>query len=80
MKTNLNFSGADFLDRHIVFHSTSLVFKSERIVKKENINYKIVPTPKTHDQVYCGVCICIDENDLDKVEELLNNCYIEYYV
>lgn len=68
------------MDKHIVFRNTSLVFKSEKIIKKENIDYKIVPTPKTYNQVYCGVCICVDENDLDKVEKLLNNYYIEYYV
>ena len=36
---------------HIVFFSTSDVFKAEK-----NIECKVVPTP-VQDKAYCGVCV-----------------------
>lgn len=41
---------------HIVFFSTSDVFKSEEILNQKNIECKVVPTP-VQDKAYCGVCI-----------------------
>lgn len=67
------------MNKYIVFHSTSLVFKSEKVIKDRNIDYKIIPTPKIYDQVYCGVCICIDEGNYNRVKKLLNDNYIEHY-
>ena len=41
---------------HIVFFSTSDVFKAEEILNEKNIECKVVPTP-VHDKAYCGVCV-----------------------
>lgn len=41
---------------HIVFYSTSDVFKAEEILNDEDIECKVVPTP-VQDKAYCGVCI-----------------------
>ena len=41
---------------HIVFFSTSDVFKAEEIFNHSNIECKVVPTP-VQDKAYCGVCI-----------------------
>lgn len=41
---------------HIVFFSTSNVFRAEEILNEAKIECKVVPTPVT-DKAYCGVCI-----------------------
>lgn len=41
---------------HIVFFSTSNVFRAEEILSENGIECKVVPTPVT-DKAYCGVCI-----------------------
>ncbi len=41
---------------HIVFYSTSDVFKAEEILNDKNIECKVVPTP-VQDKAYCGVCV-----------------------
>lgn len=41
---------------HIVFFSTSNVFKAEEILNENNIECKVIPTP-VQDKAYCGVCI-----------------------
>lgn len=41
---------------HIVFYSTSDVFRTEDILNTNSIDCKVVPTP-VQDKAYCGVCI-----------------------
>lgn len=41
---------------HIVFFSTSNVFRAEEILNEKGIECKVVPTP-VQDKAYCGVCI-----------------------
>ena len=41
---------------HIVFFSTSNVFRAEENLNEKGIECKVVPTP-VQDKAYCGVCI-----------------------
>lgn len=41
---------------YYIFYSTNDVFKGEEILRDNNIDYKIVPTP-IKDSVYCGACL-----------------------
>lgn len=59
---------------HIVFYSTSNVFKAEELLTDAGINCQVVPTP-VQDKAYCGVCIMTQER---KALELLNG--IEFKV
>lgn len=68
------------MNYYFIFHTTSLVFKSERIIKEYDIEYKMVPTPKVDGNVYCGVCIRVDEDNSKHVEKVLLDNYIEYKV
>lgn len=40
----------------VLFNSVSYALKSEKILKKENVPYKLVPVPKSISSD-CGVCI-----------------------
>ena len=59
---------------HIVFYSTSNVFKAEEILMNAGLSCQVVPTP-VQDKAYCGVCIMTSDK---KALELLGN--IEFKV
>jgi len=64
---------------YYLFYSTNNVFKGEEILKDNNIDYKIVPTP-VKDSVYCGVCLWSDVSveiikDLFNINQLEDNSY-----
>ncbi len=59
---------------HIVFYSTSDVFKAEEILNNNNIECKVVPTP-VQDKAYCGVCI---ETSDERAKDLMGD--MEYEV
>ena len=46
---------------HIVFYSTSDVFKAEEILNGKGIVCKAVPTP-VQDKAYCGVCVEVEDD------------------
>ena len=43
---------------HIVFFSTSNVFKAEELLLDAGFSCEVVPTP-VQDKAYCGVCLRI---------------------
>lgn len=53
---------------HIVFYSTSNVFRAEEILNDAKIQCKVVPTPVT-DKAYCGVCIETEEQTAKELME-----------
>ena len=46
---------------HIIFYSTSNVFKAEELLAVADVSCQVVPTP-VQDKAYCGVCIMTHEN------------------
>ena len=58
---------------HIVFFSTSNVFRAEEILTEAKIACKVVPTPVT-DKAYCGVCI---ETEDQNAENLMDDMEYE---
>ncbi len=59
---------------HIVFFSTSNVFKAEELLNGGGISCHVVPTP-VQDKAYCGVCIQTKER---RALEILKS--LEYVV
>lgn len=55
----------------LVFYRTSDVFEAEEILQSKGIIVEIVPTP-VQDKAYCGVCILIKEEDLNRAQLELN--------
>lgn len=56
---------------YYIFYSTNDVFKGEEILRDNNIDYKIVPTP-VKESVYCGVCLWSDVNE-EIIKKLFNS-------
>lgn len=47
---------------HIVFYSTSNVFKAEELLTDAGVSCQVLPTP-VQDKAYCGVCIMTQEKE-----------------
>ena len=58
---------------HIVFFSTSNVFRAEEILNENDIECKVVPTP-VQDKAYCGVCV---ETEDAKAKDLMEDMEFE---
>ena len=56
---------------HFVFYKTNDVFVAEEKLLSANIQVEVVPTP-VQDKAYCGVCVQIKKEELDKAETILS--------
>ena len=56
---------------HFVFYKTTDVFLAEEKLLAANIQVEIVPTP-VQDKAYCGVCVQIVKDDLEKASAALS--------
>ncbi|RKD26418.1 Protein of unknown function [Caminicella sporogenes DSM 14501] len=66
------------LETYILFPSHTDGLALEKILKSNNIEYTIVPTPRTLSKC-CGISLKINPKDKDIVENLLlNNPSIDY--
>lgn len=54
----------------VLFESVSHAMQAEKIMKAENIPYKLIPVPR-HLSSDCGVCIRFGTADRMRVEQLL---------
>lgn len=61
---------------HIVFYSTSNVFRAEEILTEAKIECKVVPTPVT-DKAYCGVCIETEDYNAKNLMEDMEHEIVE---
>lgn len=55
---------------HFIFYRTNDVFAAEDLLQREAIRTEIVPTP-VQDKAYCGVCVKVDSDDVEKCVRLL---------
>lgn len=55
---------------HLVFYKTNDVFIAEEKLISNCICVEIVPTP-VQDKAYCGVCIKVNEDDVNRVHTIL---------
>ncbi|OGP31905.1 MAG: hypothetical protein A2073_02465 [Deltaproteobacteria bacterium GWC2_42_11] len=65
-----------------VFGSTNSVLKAEKVFKKNNIPFKLMPTPKQL-APYCDISITFSESRIKDVKDMLNNANIRvkgYYI
>ncbi|HHW57883.1 MAG TPA: DUF3343 domain-containing protein [Clostridia bacterium] len=56
---------------YIAFPSINYVMVAETLLKKENIEYKIVPTPRSID-LSCGISIMYHKKDEEKISKLFS--------
>jgi hypothetical protein len=61
----------------ILFHSTNYSIKASNVLKKNNIEHKMIPVPR-HLSSDCGYCVKIGSMDSDKVREIFDNNGVEF--
>lgn len=61
--------------KHLIFYKTNDVFLAEEMLKNEGIAVEVVPTP-VQDKAYCGVCVKIRDNFIERSQLVLSN--VEY--
>lgn len=61
----------------IVFKNTHDAIDTENKLKSKEINIRVMPTP-TSITKSCGICVYINENEFNKVDELIKDNYISY--
>lgn len=54
-----------------VFKSTHSAIKADKLLDKNNFNYKIIPVPKEISS-QCGIAIEINKNDILSLKNILN--------
>ena len=57
---------------YLVFYKTTDVFLAEEKLQHSHIPVQIVPTPVL-DKAYCGVCLSIYNDDIERVKKSLTN-------
>lgn len=60
----------------ITFKSTQYAIKADTVFKKQNIEFRTIPTPReiTHS---CGLAIKFNLDDIERVEDIINENKLE---
>ena len=59
----------------ITFKSTNFALQGEQILKRENLTFKTIPTPRDV-STSCGLSLLFLIDDLDKIKDLITQRYI----
>ncbi len=60
----------------ILFHTTSSAMRTEKVLVKEGLSVKLVPTPREFSSD-CGIALRFDWNQVEYVRALLEVAHIE---
>ncbi len=63
---------------YMTFKSVSYAMKAESILKKNNLNFKTIPVPRSISSD-CGISIRFKEGDNEKIGSLLKGIYEKVY-
>ncbi len=58
--------------KHLVFYKTNDVFLAEDRLTTVNMSVEVVPTP-VQDKAYCGVCVRIEDEQLERAISVLES-------
>lgn len=61
----------------IIFYSTSAALRVESLAKKGKLIVKLIPVPRNLSSD-CGICLWFNNEDKQKIEEILKENKIEY--
>ena len=61
----------------VLFYTTSSVMRAEKILMKENLTVKLIPTPRDLSSD-CGIALRFDWDHVDRVEDLLDTARVEF--
>lgn len=62
---------------YMTFKSVSYAMKVEAALKKCNIQYKIIPVPRSISSS-CGLCVRFFKDDMDNLKTIIENNRLDY--
>ncbi|WMJ78137.1 MULTISPECIES: DUF3343 domain-containing protein [unclassified Sedimentibacter] len=62
---------------YMTFKSVSYAMKVETEVKKHDIEYKVIPVPRSISSS-CGICIRFFKSDMNKMKDIIENNKLVY--
>lgn len=62
---------------YMTFKSVSYAMKVEAALKEQNLQYKIIPVPRSISSS-CGLCVRFLKDDLDKLKSIIENNNLVY--
>jgi hypothetical protein len=60
----------------IIFHTSSSAIRAEKILLKEGLSIKLIPTPRQFSSD-CGIALRLDHNQAMRARELLTSAGVE---
>jgi hypothetical protein len=60
----------------MLFHTSSAAFRAEKLLRKESLTAKLVPTPREYSSD-CGIALRFDWGQETRVRELLESAHVE---
>jgi hypothetical protein len=63
----------------VLFHTTSSALRAEKILQKEGLTIKLIPTPRELSSD-CGIALRFEWNDREQIEVHLINAGVEHEV
>lgn len=60
----------------VLFHNTSSVMRAEKVLQKNGIAVKLIPTPREYSSD-CGMAVRFDLKDKERVRMLLDQAHVE---
>lgn len=61
----------------VIFYSTSAAIRAESLAKRGKLMVKLIPVPRNLSSD-CGICLRFNNEDKQKIEEILKERKIEY--
>jgi hypothetical protein len=60
----------------VLFYTTSSVMRAEKVLKKADINVKLIPTPRELSSD-CGIALRFDWERAESIEAILDEAHVE---
>jgi hypothetical protein len=60
----------------VLFYTTSSVMRAEKVLKKADINVKLIPTPRELSSD-CGIALRFDWEQAESIEAILDEAHVE---
>ena len=61
----------------VIFFSTSAAVRAESLTQRKALEVKLIPVPRNLSSD-CGICLQINTEDREKIEEILSKGKVEY--
>jgi hypothetical protein len=60
----------------VLFYTTSSVMRAEKVLKKAEVNVKLIPTPRELSSD-CGIALRFDWEQAESIEAILDEAHVE---